>query len=169
MTKKKFSFSDFLLVPMRNAAHARREKVSVTRKERKILDELYKETASLKDEGIENFFGYYVSYDKVLDALCKAWPGENVGYNEDPLELVVRLIYERDEANAEIERLKRIQERQQQIIQRHRAVLNNSVIEIRRMGKCLNEATTKNRDFETINKQLKRRIVELEKAGVTEK
>jgi len=155
---KKFSFVDYIMRKIKAK--------KVTAAERDIIDELYKEIPSLKDEGIENFFGYYVSYDKVLDALCEAWPDEKIGYDFDPLELVVRLTDERDEAKAEIERLKGIQQRQQQIIQRERNRLGLAEIEIRRLGVCLNAATTKNRDFELKNSRLQRQINELNQAGM---
>lgn len=40
--------------------------------------------------------GYYASYDRFLDIICKAWPDEKVGYDQDPFELITRLIEERD-------------------------------------------------------------------------
>ena len=46
---------------------------------------------------IADFDGYYVHYDKVIEAVCRAWDGENPGYGNDPLELVQILIDERDD------------------------------------------------------------------------
>ena len=71
----------------------------ITKAEREALDWIYKEQSELKKEGIQNFDGYYLTYDKFFDAIKQAWPDEkHIGYLEDPLELVTRLIDERDEA-----------------------------------------------------------------------
>ncbi len=66
--------------------------------EREVLNEIYEVAPSLRVEGIRNWYGYFVHWDEVLTAICQAWPDEkHIGYDQSPLELVVRLINERDE------------------------------------------------------------------------
>lgn len=72
---------------------------------REFIEQLYREEPNLKKEGLQNFDGYYVHWDKVVKALSWAWPDEKVGYIQSPLELVIRLINERDESEAENKRL----------------------------------------------------------------
>ena len=70
------------------------EGIDITKAEREALDGIYREQPELKKEGIGNFDGYYLTYDKFLDAINQAWPNEkHIGYDQDPLELVTRLGY----------------------------------------------------------------------------
>ena len=71
-------------------------------KEQEFIKQLYEEEPNLGKEGLENFAGYFVHYDKVIKAVCNAWGGENPGYNNDPLELIGNLINERDEILASL-------------------------------------------------------------------
>lgn len=61
-----------------------------------LLEHLYTLAPDMKDEGLDHFDGYFVHWDEVSEALGRAWPRTIVGYAESPLELVARLIDERD-------------------------------------------------------------------------
>jgi hypothetical protein len=63
---------------------------------RELLEHLFKLAPTLDGEGLDHFDGYFVHWDEVTRALYKAWPDKHVGYSESPLELVHRLIDERD-------------------------------------------------------------------------
>ena len=64
--------------------------------EQEFIRQLYEKEPNLKKGGLEDFDGYFIHYDKVIHAVCHAWGGENPGYLSDPLELIYRLIDERD-------------------------------------------------------------------------
>ena len=81
-------------------------RLDITEAERETLDNIYDEEPALTAEGIGNFDGYYVHYDKFFKAINQAWPDVRMDYLEDPLELVTKLIEERDELKGEIEKLK---------------------------------------------------------------
>lgn len=62
--------------------------------------ELYRLAPTLKDEGLENFDGYFIHWHEIVKACAQAWPDKNVVYSQSPLELIVQIIDERDEALA---------------------------------------------------------------------
>ncbi|MCK4958059.1 MAG: hypothetical protein KAT00_01635 [Planctomycetes bacterium] len=64
-----------------------------------LIARIYQETPSLQKEGLENFDGYYVPWDIIIDICSRAWP-EPRGYSESPEELIVAIIDERDEARS---------------------------------------------------------------------
>ncbi|HYE20126.1 MAG TPA: hypothetical protein VEA69_16890 [Tepidisphaeraceae bacterium] len=75
-----------------------------TRRSRTVSDSeherLYKIVTDLApelvEEGADHFDGYFVHWDQVIEAVSQAWPDTMVGYAESPMELVSRLIDERD-------------------------------------------------------------------------
>ena len=72
---------------------------------KEFIDFIYEQEPSLKKEGLDGFDGYFVHWDVIVRKCMEAWP-EGHHYDESPLELIVDLNEERDEALAEIERLK---------------------------------------------------------------
>lgn len=52
---------------------------------------------NLKEEGLENIWGYFVHWNEIIERCCMAWPNEKPGYSESPIELITRIIDERDE------------------------------------------------------------------------
>jgi len=70
-----------------------------------FVQELYRQEPSLKNEGLENFDGYWVRWDQVIKACQWAWENEH-DYDESPLELITDLIEERDVLAAENKQLK---------------------------------------------------------------
>lgn len=70
---------------------------SCTKEERSTLDDIYERAPSLRKEGIVGWYGYFVHWDEVIAAISKAWPEEkHISYDRSPLELLYRLIDERD-------------------------------------------------------------------------
>ncbi len=67
------------------------------KKAEEACDIVFEEAPSLRTEGMENFSGYYLSYDKFIARIRRAWPGQRCDYNEDPLELLTKLIEQRDD------------------------------------------------------------------------
>lgn len=61
-----------------------------------LREKLFKLAPSLKEEGLENFDGYFVHWNVITEACCK-YLGEGTSWSESPLELITQLIDRIDE------------------------------------------------------------------------
>ena len=71
------------------------QKIKDARVDGKFIEDLYEIEPKLKEEGLENFEGYFVHWDEIIKTCGQAWKDTRM-YNETPLELIVDLINERD-------------------------------------------------------------------------
>ncbi len=60
-----------------------------------MVHEMWEQAPSLKKEGLENWAGYFVSYDRFIKKISEAW-GATPFYECDPFELIGLLTSERD-------------------------------------------------------------------------
>ncbi len=72
-----------------------------------FIHKLFDECPDLEKDGLKEFDGYFTTYDNFLDRIASAWGGrDKISYGNDPFELIVDLINERDEAIEDIADLK---------------------------------------------------------------
>lgn len=75
------------------------------KEEQQFIKELYEEEPSLKKEGLNNFEGYYVHWDKIIEACGGGM------YDNSPIELISNLIMKIEELKSEIDFYKKSLER----------------------------------------------------------
>jgi chromosome segregation ATPase len=82
----------------------------VNEKER-LFDEIEAAEAQLAETQKETEIAVNEAWDEVLDALKQAWPDEMLVYDMSPCELIIRIINERDDVQAQLaEKDRRIRE-----------------------------------------------------------
>lgn len=67
---------------------------------RDVRAQILEHVPQLADEGLDGFDlgGYFIAWDQFINEINQAWPGERLGWDQTPLELLRRLVDERDEA-----------------------------------------------------------------------
>lgn len=76
-----------------------------------VIDSIYEQAPSLRQEGLVGWEGYFTHWQVVISSVARAWPDEQVGYSQDPLELVTRLIDERDDLSKEAAQAEEVRDR----------------------------------------------------------
>jgi len=67
-----------------------------------LIETLYEMAPDMERDGVYSFSGHFASWNEVVAAIARAWPQEQVSWGRSPIELVDRLIDERNELRAAI-------------------------------------------------------------------
>jgi len=92
---KKWCFNDNTVRGLKAELRAAKEKLELGNNVADFLDTLYKQAPTLREEGLDNFDGYFCCLSEIQKACQSAWSSPR-GFAESPTELIYQIIEERD-------------------------------------------------------------------------
>src|SRR3990167_7542630 len=92
---KRFAFDDNTVRGLKAELKEAKEKLELGNNVADFLDTLYKQAPTLREEGLENFDGYFCCLSEIQKACQSAWSSPR-GFAESPTELIYQIIEERD-------------------------------------------------------------------------